>query len=174
MMLMLASAMAGQKSLRRIASWGASASKKTKESLGFPKGTPHAAMLSNLDAKMLEQVMFPIAAGVLASLLCLWRNHRNMKSNHRAVRREIAHQFAIKPSRSVTEHSKGHGHMEVWTLGAMAVPEYLAKWSAIEQILVVKTELWRSGKEEFPPFSAFATQQGPRPCGRVEVRTCAQ
>jgi hypothetical protein len=70
-----------------------------------------------------------------------------IKDNHRAVRREIAQQFAIKPFRSVTEHSKGHGHEEVRMLSAMAVPEHLAKWPGIEQIVEVETTLWRFGKK---------------------------
>jgi hypothetical protein len=55
-----------------------------------------------------------------------------IKDNHRAVRREIAQQFAIKPSSSVTEHSRGHGREEVKTLGAMAVLECLTKWTGTE------------------------------------------
>jgi hypothetical protein len=49
--------------------------------LRFPQGTSCAAMLSNLlrrmDAKMLEQVMFPIAASVLAGTLPWIKRHRS-------------------------------------------------------------------------------------------------
>jgi hypothetical protein len=43
--LILASLLAGQKSLQRIAAWGAKLPKKGKESLGFSKKTPCAATL---------------------------------------------------------------------------------------------------------------------------------
>ncbi|MDR0693668.1 MAG: hypothetical protein LBF49_03865 [Puniceicoccales bacterium] len=103
-------------------------------------------------------------------LLCLWRNYRNMKNNLRAVRREISKRFAIKPSRSVTEHSRGHGRRKVRPLRPMAVPGRLAKWPGTEQIAEVKTVLEKSGKETHSllhgicSMSERDTSPAPLPC----------